>query len=558
MTGPHSDDAPAAPAAPTARAAASPPVVPDPRDRPRQPRRVHFLGIGGAGLSPLAQIHLAAGGQVSGSDQEDSPRVAMLRELGVPVRVGPAADAAALAAELSAADVVVASSALRDDHPEIVAARELGVPVRRRSDWLPELTAPYRLVAVAGSHGKTTTAAMLTLVLAAGGADPTAVIGADVAQLGGSAVAGRGEVFVLEADEYGGAFAGLDPELAIITNVEWEHPDLFPDEASVRAVFADFAARVRPGGRLVVCGDHPGVTAVLAELDRRPAPGERAGAARARVVDYGFAPGRTWRAVDYVPLPGGGSTSTVLRDGKRVGELTLALPGPHIALDALAALATATELGVPPADALRTLGTYAGASRRFDVVGRASAPGGTRVEIVDDYAHHPTEIRATLRAARDRAAGRQVWAVAQPHTFSRLAALLDDFATAFGDADRVYVTDVYAARETDDLGLHASDLAGRISRPAVAGYVAWPDLPGRLVADLTEIGDLAAGASAGGGGDPGGPAADGTHGVMLLTLGAGTITTLGPRLLDLLTAGGTEALSGSNRAGDQDATGLPA
>ncbi|MEX5706959.1 UDP-N-acetylmuramate--L-alanine ligase [Parafrankia sp. FMc6] len=546
MTGPHSDDAPAAPAGP---AAAPPPVVPDPRDRPERARRVHFLGIGGAGLSPLAQIHLAAGGQVSGSDQEYSPRVAMLRELGVPVRVGPAADAAALAAELSAADVVVASSALRDDHPEIIAARELGIPVRRRSDWLPELTAPYRLVAVAGSHGKTTTAAMLTLVLAAGGVDPTAVIGADVAQLGGSAVTGRGDVFVLEADEYGGAFAGLDPELAVITNVEWEHPDLFPDEASVRAVFADFAARVRPGGRLVVCGDHPGVAAVLAELDRRAEPDRRADAPRARVVDYGFAPGRTWRAVDYVPLPGGGSTSTVLRDGNRVGELTLALPGPHIALDALAALATAAELGVPPTDALRTLGTYAGAARRFDVVGRASAPGGTRVEIVDDYAHHPTEIRATLRAARDRAAGRQVWAVAQPHTFSRLAALLDDFATAFGDADRVYVTDVYAARETDNLGLHASDLAGRIRRPAAAGYVAWPDLPGRLVADLADLG---------GRGDLGDAAAGGTHGVMLLTLGAGTITMLGPRLLDLLAAGGTDAFSGSSRAGGQDATGLPA
>nr|WP_066062637.1 Mur ligase domain-containing protein [Frankia sp. EI5c] len=523
---------------------------------------MHFLGIGGSGLSPLAQIHLAGGGQASGSDQEDSPRVAMLRALGVPVRVGPAADAAALAAELRGAEVVVASSALRDDHPEVLAARALGIPVRRRSDWLPELTAAYRLVAVAGSHGKTTTAAMLTLVLRAAGLDPTAVIGAEVAQLGGSALAGSGDVFVLEADEYGGAFAGLDPEIAVITNVEWEHPDLFPDEASVQAVFTDFAARVRPGGRLVVCGDHPGIGAVLDRLDRRrptadvpgqDLPGQNtpgrdvpgqdrpgqpgAAAAPARRIDYGFAAGRTWRAVDYAPRPGGGSRSTVLRAGQPVGELSLALPGPHVALNALAALATAVELGVSPGTALAALATYAGAARRFDTVGRVTTPGGATVEIVDDYAHHPTEIRATLRAARDRAAGRPVWAVSQPHTFSRLAALLDDFATAFGDADRVYVTDIYAARETDDLGLHAADLAAKIDQPADTAYVGWPDLTDRLVADL----DAAA--------------ARGVRGVLLLTLGAGTITTVGPRLVDQIAHGAGTRLSGDNGTDTQDATG---
>ncbi|ONH62273.1 UDP-N-acetylmuramate--alanine ligase [Frankia sp. CcI49] len=539
--------------------------------QPDRAKRVHFLGIGGSGLSPLAQIHLAGGGEVSGSDQEDSARVAMLRALGIAVRVGPPADPATLATELRGADVIVASSALRDDHPEIVAARALGIPVMRRSDWLPELTAAYRLVAVAGSHGKTTTAAMLTLVLRAAGVDPTAVIGAEVAQLGGSAVAGTSDVFVLEADEYGGAFAGLDPELAVITNVEWEHPDLFPDEASVHAVFTDFAARVRPGGRLVVCGDHPGVAAVLARLDQRAAapdqprtapdqpratpeqPGpdqprtapdqlratpdqtgptldQTGAAARARVVDYGFAAGRTWQAVGYTPRPGGGSVSTVWHDGVEVGELALALPGPHVALNALAALATSAELGVAPETALRALGTFSGAARRFDTVGQAITAGGTAVEIVDDYAHHPTEIRATLRAARDRAAGRQVWAVTQPHTFSRLAALLDDFATAFEDADRVYVTDIYAARETDDLGLHATDLAKRISRPRRSDYVSWPELLDRLLTDLDAAADDV----------------QGDRGVLLLTLGAGTITTVGPLLLDRL-----------RRPGDHDQTPVP-
>ncbi|MCM3925986.1 Mur ligase domain-containing protein, partial [Frankia sp. AiPs1] len=231
-------------------------------------QHVHFLGIGGAGLSPLAQIHLAGGGTVSGSDAEDSPRVATLRARGVPVRVGPAPAAEVIAAELAGVDVVVASSALADDHPEIATARSLGLPVRRRSEWLPELTAGYRLIAVAGSHGKSTTSAMLTLVLRAAGLDPTAVIGAEVSQLGGNALAGSGDVFVLESDEYGGAFAGLEPAIAVITNVEWEHPDIFPDEASVRTAFTAFARRVRPGGRLVVCGDDPGVAAVRAELRR--------------------------------------------------------------------------------------------------------------------------------------------------------------------------------------------------------------------------------------------------------------------------------------------------
>jgi UDP-N-acetylmuramate--alanine ligase len=480
---------------------------------------VHFLGIGGTGLSPLAQLHLARGGTVTGSDQEESPRVAALRARGVRVRVGTVTDPDTLADELAGADLVVASSALPDSHPEIVAARRLGLPVRRRSDWLPEVTAPYRLVAVAGSHGKTTTSAMLALVLRDAGIDPTAVVGAEVDQLGGNAIIGGGDVFVLESDEYGGAFANLDPLFAIITNVEWEHPDLFPDEAAVRAAFTAFAARVRPGGRLVVCGDDPGVAAVRAAL---------AGSARphAPVLDYGFDPGRHWRAVGVEPGPAGGSRATALRDGAEAGILTLAVPGRHIVLDALAVLAVATELGVPVERALGTLGSYRGAARRFQTIGTASLPPGVptaapddpdvEVEVVDDYAHHPTEIRATLAAARQRAGGRQVWAVLQPHTFTRLAALMDGFAAAFAAADRVYVTDIYAARERDDLGLHASHLAKRIHEPAEACYVPWPELVDRLAADLRQAGD------------PGGT------GVLLLTLGAGTITTVGPRLLTAL------------------------
>jgi UDP-N-acetylmuramate--alanine ligase len=487
---------------------------------------VHFLGIGGAGLAPLARIALAQGVVVSGSDQEPSGRVTSLRDLGARVRTGPTPDAATLAAELTGVDVVVASSALPDDHPEIVAARTAGLPVRRRSDWLPELTASYRLVAVAGSHGKTTTAAMLAVVLRAGGADPSAVIGGEVPQLGGGALVGTGEIFVLEADEYGGAFGGLDPVLAVLTNVEWEHPDLFPDEAAVRAVFTAFAGRVRPGGTLVACGDDAGAAAVLDALAARDSGGPR-------VVRYGFGAGLDWRAADVTPVAAGAQVTggavaepalvaaasapvvteaTVLRQGEPVGTLRLALPGRHTVLNALAVLACATELGVDVGTALDALAGYTGAARRFQRVGAAPVPGSGSVEIVDDYAHHPTEIRATLAAARQQASGRQVWAVLQPHTYSRLAALLDDFAVAFADADRLYVTDIYAARERDDLGVHAADLAKRVREPERADYVGWGDLTARLVADL-----------------PG-------HDVLLLTLGAGTITELGPRLLASLAA----------------------
>jgi UDP-N-acetylmuramate--alanine ligase len=557
-------------------------------------QHVHFLGIGGAGLSPLAQIHLAGGGTVSGSDAEDSPRVATLRARGVPVRVGPVPAADVIATELAGVDVVVASSALPDDHPEIVAARRLGLPVRRRSEWLPELTSGYRLVAVAGSHGKSTTSAMLALVLRAAGLDPTAVIGAEVSQLGGNALTGSGDVFVLESDEYGGAFAGLEPTVAVITNVEWEHPDIFPDAAAVQDAFTGFARRVRPGGRLVVCGDDPGVAAVLARLRATDAVDGPPFA----VTDYGFGAERHWRAVDVVPSRGDDTArAVVLRGGDEVGTLTLGVPGRHSVLNALAALAVATDLGIEPDQALATLATYTGAARRFEFVGfwragtpepasvppeavlpetvtipqalgvpealdgpealnvpvgvgvvpvheaagesvspaaaaapaalltsaRADPPGTHSLEVIDDYAHHPTEIRLTLAAARSRAHGRQVWAVLQPHTYSRFAAMLDGFATAFTDADRVYVTDIYAARETDDLGRHPSDLVSRLPGPTEAVYVPWPDLVDRLAGDVRDaLADPVSGAP--------------SHGVLLLTLGAGTITTVGPRLLAALEA----------------------
>jgi UDP-N-acetylmuramate--alanine ligase len=414
-------------------------------------------------------------------------------------------------------DLVVVSSALPADDPELLAARALGIPIRKRARWLPELTADYELVAVAGSHGKTTTSAMLTLVLRDAGWEPTAVIGGEVEALGGNAVVGAGRHFVLEADEYDGAFGGLDPALAIILNVDWEHPDQFADEEAVRAAFAAFAARVRPSGRLVVCGDDPGAMAVAGALGRRGP----------KIVTYGVVahgpgtrqrgPDLTWRAVDLRPDGSGGQLASVHRNEKLVGSLRLRLPGAHNVANALAVVAAAGELGVPLAVTLQSLSAFAGVARRFQAVGTVGPSGDGRrgaVEVIDDYAHHPTEIAANVTAARSRAAGRAVWAVVQPHTFSRLAALMDGFATAFTRADRVYVTDIYAAREHDDLGVHASDLAKRIVNPT-AIYVGTDDLLGRLVADL---------------------ATDAPKGALVLTLGAGDITKLGPRLVAALNA----------------------
>ncbi len=480
----------------------------------RSGRHVHLLGIGGTGMSPLARVCLGRGDEVTGSDALDSPRIAALQALGARIRIGPSRDAdrADLEKWLVGADLVVTSSALPADDPELVAARDLGIPVRKRSQWLPEVTAGHDLIAVAGSHGKSTTASMLTLVLRDGRLDPTAVIGAEVEALGGNAVVGTGRHFVLEADEYDGAFAGLDPYLAIITNVEWEHPDLFPDEAAVRAAFTAFAARIRPDGCLVVCVDDPGARAVAATLT---GPGPRIVTYGTRALPPGRPGGRDWRAAEIRADGSGGSFASVLRGDEPVGTLRLRLPGAHNVANALAVVAAAGELGVPLAVAFQSLSAFAGAARRFQVVGTAEpAADGRRgpVEVVDDYAHHPTEIAATLAAARSRAGDRAVWAVIQPHTFSRLAALMDGFATAFSLADRVYVTDIYAAREHDDLGLHAADLAGRIVRPK-AVYTPDAELLDRLVSDLAD----------------GAPA-----GALVLTLGAGDITEVGPRLLAAL------------------------
>ena len=452
-----------------------------------QRRHIHFIGIGGAGLSALASVMLARGWRVSGSDRMPSPRLDALRRAGAEVFLGHSAEF------VGDADLVVMSSAVPDDNPEVQAARARGIPVLKRNQWLAELTRDYDLIAVAGTHGKTTTTAMLTLALADAGFDPTAVIGGEVPQLQGNARVGGSQWFVLEADEYDYAFLGLQPYVAVVTNVEHDHPDIYPTEEAVLETFRRFVAQVRADGWLIVCGDDAGARAVM---DAAPAS--------TRTLTYGFQPENRWQAAALEPNDVGGFNFVAVYDGVPMGAFQLRVPGRHNVLNALACIAVAHTLGIETSDLQYTLARFEGAERRFQPVGTVG-----RVQIFDDYAHHPSEIRATLRAARERFGERQIWAIFQPHTYSRLAALFDEFTTAFTDADRVYVSDVYAARETNSFGVSAADLAQRLQGVEVVYVPTQDELLSRLLQDVPED-------------------------VVILTLGAGDITTLGPRLRQAL------------------------
>lgn len=447
-------------------------------------KHVHFVGIGGAGLSALARVMLARGWTVSGSDRSRNASLSALARAGARVHVGHSASF------VERADVVVVSSAIPADNPEVQAARARGIPVLKRDRWLAEMTRGWRLIAVAGSHGKTTTTAMLALLLFDAGLGPTAVIGGEVPQLGGNAIAGDSDLFVIEADEYDHAFLGLTPTIALVTNVEHDHPDMFPDVAAVRAAFARFLGQVRDDGLIVAMGDDADVRALIRSTGR------------AASCFYGFEAVNEWQAAALKPNDLGGTDFVAVRAGQPAGAIRLRVPGRHNVLNALGATAVADALDVPMSAIQASLARFSGATRRFQPVGAVG-----RIQIFDDYAHHPSEVRATLEAARQRFGERRIWVVFQPHTFSRLRALLDDFATAFAEANRVIVSDVYAARETDTLGVSAEDLTERLRAGGVpVSYIpTQEEILRELLATLPED-------------------------VIVMTLGAGDITALGPCL----------------------------
>lgn len=404
-------------------------------------KHVHLIGIGGTGLSAIARVLLEQGYTVSGSDRSLSPLAVDLINAGAQVFAGHAAG------NIAGADRVVRSSAVTLDNPEVQAALAAGIPVLKRSEFLGQLLAGRGVIAVAGTHGKTTTTSMIAWMLTCLGMRPGFIIGSVSKNLKTNACAGSGELFVIEADEYDNMFLGLTPQLSVVTMLEHDHPDCFPTMAIYRAAFEQFIARLVPGGELLAGTDNAEAAVLMAKIPT----GCQA---------WGYGTGSAdYSAANLRPNLNGGVSFTALFQGKILADVHLQVPGDHNARNALAALAAAHRLQLPVEAAARALGEFQGAGRRFDLQGVVNG-----VSVIDDYAHHPTEIRATLAAARQRYPQARIWAVWQPHTYSRTQTLFSEFANAFVDADQVIVTEVYAARETSD-GFSAEQLVQHMPHP---------------------------------------------------------------------------------------------
>jgi UDP-N-acetylmuramate--alanine ligase len=443
---------------------------------------IHFVGIGGAGMVGLARIMEARGYRVSGSDRTESPALDALRALGAAVYVGHDA------AWLGDAALVVRTAAAPETNVEVAAALARGVPVIKRAALLGLVANAKRLIAVAGTHGKSTTSGMIAFILSTLGYDPLFVIGAEVSDLGTSARDGTGPFAVVEADEYDYSFLHLTPDVSVVTNIEYDHPDIFPDMASYRDAFASYIARTRPGGTVIVrAGDPEGAAAAVA------AP------LSTTCVTIGDDADATWEVRG---APQG--TLALSHAGEAVGTVKPGIAGAHNACNAAMAVAACAAVGVVPREALEIAARFRGVGRRFERLGEKAD-----VTVIDDYAHHPTEVRATLAAARSRYPGKRMIAVFQPHTFSRTERYAREFGEALAHADIVLVTDIYAARETDPGTISALDIVRHVPDD---GAFASGDLDATLAILERYV----------------------RPGDVVLTLGAGDITTVGPRLLALL------------------------
>jgi len=394
-------------------------------------KHVHLIGIGGSGLSAIARFLLESGYIVSGSDRVASEITETLAAIGARVYIGHDAQ------NIEGADIIVRSSAVPANNPEIIAAQARGIPVLKREEFLGHLTADKIGIAVAGTHGKTTTTAMIAWGLTRMGSDPSYIIGGIARNLSNNAHAGTGPHFVIEADEYDRMFLGLSPNIIVLTNIEHDHPDCYPSWEEYYEAFRTFVHRLKSDGTLLACLEDPAAARLANEVTREGL----------RVFTYGLKPEANYRASLLKHNQRGGAVFEVAFHASGqptvwLGKISLQVPGNHNMLNALAALATAHQLALPIDPFCKALEEYIGAGRRFEVLGEV---GG--ITILDDYAHHPSEIRATLAAARLRYPERRIWAVWQPHTYSRTRALLQEFATAFEQADRVLVTEIYAARE---------------------------------------------------------------------------------------------------------------
>jgi len=429
-------------------------------------RQVHFIGIGGIGMSGLAEILRTLGFDVSGSDLRDGDNTRRLGRLGVRVDLGHRS------ANVRGADVVVYSSAIHHDNPEIVEAKALGTPVISRAELLAELMRVKYSVAIAGSHGKTTTTSLVATVLRAAGLDPTVVVGGRMAALGSNARLGEGDLLVAEADESDGSFLRLTPTIAAVTNIDPEHLDFYGDYQSLKDAFATFVAQVPFYGLAVLCLDHPRVQELLPAVRRRH-------------VTYGVSPQADYSA-SALRFQGLETQFVAHRRGTRLGEFGVRMPGQHNVLNCLAAIAIADELEVPLDVIREALATFPGVARRFSVVGEV---GG--VTLVDDYGHHPAEIVATLQAARRAFSGRVLVAF-QPHRYTRTQHLFEEFARAFNHADALLVTDIYPAGETAIEGVDSARLVRAIADHGHHAVRYQPDRPqlARQMAELATPGDV--------------------------------------------------------------------
>ncbi len=398
----------------------------------RKIRRVHFVGIGGIGMSGIAEVLLNLGYRVAGSDLAESETVLRLRRLGAEILIGHRPE------NLKNADVVVISSAVRQDNPEVIAAHERLIPVIPRAEMLAELMRMKYGIAVAGTHGKTTTTSMIASVLAHGGLDPTAVIGGKLNIFGSNAKLGQGELLVAEADESDGSFLRLSPTIAIVTNIDPEHLDHYGTLEEVQKAFLEFINKVPFYGLAILCLDHENVQALIPRV-------------RKRFVTYGLSTQANFRATE-ISFHGLTASFRAFENDRELGPISIQMPGLHSVYNALATVATASELGLRFEVVRESLGSFSGVQRRFQIKGE-----GQGVMVVDDYGHHPAEIKATLSAAK-RGWERRTVVVFQPHRYSRTRDLFKDFLTAFNEADVLFLTAIYPAGEDPIVGVDALGL----------------------------------------------------------------------------------------------------
>ena len=447
--------------------------------------RIHFIGLGGAGMSGIARIALAQGASVSGSDAKDSTVLSALKTLGAQVFVGHQAS------NIGDAEVLVVSNAIDEANPEISAAKSKGLTILTRAQALALLMSESKSVAVAGTHGKTTTTSMLTVALQQAGLDPSFAIGGMINRGGTNAHLGSGEIFIAEADESDGSFLAYKPYGAIITNIELDHVDNFPDIESVNQIFLDFVKSIQPGGFLVAGIDSPGVVNLLSKINRSDI----------EIITYGKSADFS---ISHISLQPTQSHARITKLGKVLGELSLTIPGNHNIENAAAALAVGMKLGAPVAELLAGLNKFSGAKRRFE--NRGSVNG---VTVIDDYGHHPTEVRVTLETAKRFAQSGRVIAIFQPHRYSRTAMFVEEFAEVLAIADLVYLLEIYAASESPMPGVSSILIANSMDSAKVTFEPSMIDVVSAAVNEA-ESGDL------------------------IITLGAGDVNLLVPLILQTL------------------------